>query len=109
MYSIRIITISYNELTDSHFTTCKKYNALEVKDSTIKIFTYSSADLDSIIKDVNNRINEYKEKCTDYSITIHNDNTILLNYESEYYTTMYNMAFSTHLDDAGKFSVEKKK
>jgi hypothetical protein len=109
MYTLKITTLHYNELTDSHFSTCKKYNALELKDSTIKILTYSCNELESIIKDVNEKINQYKKDYTDYSITIHSDNALLMQYESEYFIQVYNMIFSTHIDNTGKFTIEKNK
>lgn len=109
MYTLKIITLYYNELNDSHFTTCKKYNALELKDSTIKVLTYSCAELEKIMLDLNERLNQFKKDSIDYSITIHSDNTLLLQYESEYFMTLYNMIFSTHIDNNGRFTIEKNK
>lgn len=109
MYTIKITTLHYNELNNSHLATCKKYNALELKDSTIRVLSYSCAELDNIIKDLNEKMNQFKKDYIDYSITIHSDNTLLLQYESEYFIQIYNMIFSTHIDNAGRFTIEKKK
>ena len=109
MYTIKITTLYYNELNDSHFATCKKYNALELKDSTIKVLTYSCAELEKILLDLNERLNQFKKDSIDYSITIHSDNTLLMQYESEYFIQLYNMIFSTHIDSTGKFTIENNK
>lgn len=109
MYTIKITTLNYNELSDSHFETCKKYNALELKDSTIKVLTYSCADLEKILLDLNEKMNKFKKDSIDYSITIHSDNTLLMQYESEYFIQIYNLIFSTHIDSTGRFTTEKNK
>lgn len=109
MYTLKITTLYYNELNDSHFTACKKYNALELKDSTIKVLTYSCAELEKILLDLNERLNQFKKDSIDYSITIHSDNTLLMQYESEYFIQLYNMIFSTHIDSTGKFTIENNK
>lgn len=109
MYTLKITTLHYNELNDSHFATCKKYNALELKDSTIKVLSYSCAELEKILLDVNEKMNQFKKDSIDYSITIHSDNTLLLQYESEFFIPLYNMIFSTHIDDNGRFTIEKNK
>ena len=109
MYTLKITTLYYNELTDSHFATCKKYNALELKDSTIKVLTYSCAELEKILLDLNEKMNQFKKDSIDYSITIHSDNTLLMQYESEYFIQLYNMIFSTHIDNNGRFTIENNK
>jgi hypothetical protein len=106
---MKVTTLYYNELNDSHFTTCKKYNALELKYSTIKVLTYSCAELERILLDLNEKLNQFKKDSIDYSITIHSDNTLLMQYESEYFMTLYNMIFSTHIDNNGRFTIEKNK
>lgn len=109
MYTLKITTLVYNALEDSHYETCKKYNAMEYKDSTIKVITYSCSSLESIIKDLNNKLNDYKKDNIDYSITIHCDNTLLLQYESEYFIQLYNVIFNTHVDSSGHFTIENKR
>lgn len=108
MYTLKITTLHYNELNDSHFETCKKYNALELKNSTIKVLSYSCAELEKILLDLNGKMNQFKNNSIDYSITIHSDNTLLLQYESEYFVQVYNMIFSTHIDSTGRFTMENK-
>lgn len=59
--------------------------------------------------DLNEKMNQFKKDSIDYSITIHSDNALLLQYESEYFIQLYNMIFSTHIDNTGRFTIEKNK
>ena len=103
MYTLKIIWIEYHELNDSELITCKKNNAVNVKTGSINVFSYSSDDLETITKKINEKMTLYRKSYNEYSVTVHKDNTILLQQDSDYYNDMYNNLFSTAIDSEGRF------
>lgn len=103
MYTIKVISIELNELNDPELLTCKKHNAKNIKAGSINVFSYSTSELEAILKDMNNLIAKYKKYYQEYQITIHKDNVILFDTSSDYFTDSYNNLFSTKIDSIGNF------